>query len=209
MSERQMSIAALKSAKQKAFAVPTLAEASPKYAEIIERRQNLLTELSSTDAEAARVEVQVRSGPRELRRAKVAELVGDQVSAVAVPTPERLMELRQHVRALKDAVSVLDQRIGEERTRASIIICDQIRPEHHRRAREMCLRLLKLHEAMLSYAELTEALNAEDVSWSHMGPAQLLALGGPRDSQSRMAIWLREMVQAGHLDATEIPQALR
>ncbi|MDN4982306.1 hypothetical protein QY049_03590 [Bradyrhizobium sp. WYCCWR 13022] len=204
-----MPVAALKSAKQKDFTIPSLAEASPKYAEMIARRQQLLTDASSTDAEIARVEVQIRGVPRELRRAKVAELVGDQIPDAPSATPERLRELQQHARALKDAVSVLDTRIGQERTNASVAICNQVREEHHRRAREVCLKLIDLRQSMLAYAELIDALNAEDVAWSYLGPAQLLALGNPRDNQSRMAIYLRQMVEAGHLDATEVPQAIR
>ncbi|MEK9284736.1 MULTISPECIES: hypothetical protein [unclassified Bradyrhizobium] len=154
------------------------------------------------------MEVQVRGAPRELRRAKVAELVGDQVPNSPEATPERLRELQQHARALKDAVKVLEDRLGHERTAASVIVCNQVREEHSRRARETCLKLLELHAAMLAYAELVDALNAEDIAWSYLGPAQLLALGNPRDNSLDWRFtsgkWSRP-----DMDVTELPQALR
>src|SRR5262249_48250477 len=140
---------------------------------------------------------------------KIAELIGDRLPDTAIPTRERLAELQQHARALKEAVAVLEGRISQERLAASALVCDQVSEEHRRRAREISLRLLDVREAMLGYVKLVDLLNSEDIAWSHIGPAQVLALGDPHDRQSRLALYLRQMAEAGHLDATEIPEAIR
>jgi chaperonin cofactor prefoldin len=208
-----MALAAIKSKNtdNTDFAVPSLAEASPEYAALIARKEGLFDQKATTEREIARLGDVLRALPRALQQAKIAELVGDQVPQGESPRPsiERLNELKQHVHAIDKAIEVIESRISTERGRASAVICDHVRDEHRRRAREVCLRLLHLREAMLSYSDLAEELNDKDVSWARLSPSQLLTLGHPRDPQSQTAYYLRTMVKAGFLDQNEIPKQIR
>jgi hypothetical protein len=208
-----MALAAIKmkSTENTEFAVPSLAEASPEYAALVARKEGLFDQKATTEREIARLGGVLRTLPRVLQQAKIAELVGDQVPQGESPRPsiERLNELKQHLHAIDQAIPVIESRITIERGRASLIICDQVRDEHRRRAREVCLRMLHLREAMLSYSDLAEELNDKDVSWARLSPSQPLFCGHPREQQSQLAYYLRTMVKTGFLDQNEVPKAIR
>jgi hypothetical protein len=142
-----MALAAIKSkntTESTEFAVPSLAEASPEYAALVARKAGLFDQKATTEKEIARLADVLRTLPRALQQVRIAELVGDEVPQGESPRPsiERLNELKQHVHAIDQALLVIESRITIERGRASLIICDQVRDEHRRRAREVCLRLL-------------------------------------------------------------------
>ncbi|SFH82446.1 hypothetical protein [Bradyrhizobium sp. cf659] len=205
-----MAVAALKSAKRE-FVVPSLSEASPQYAKLLTRRNELQAQRATTDAEIRRLVTALQSTPRELHRTKIAELLGDQVPHGAEPAPsrEQLNELRQHLSAIDEAVSLIETRIAQERIKASAVVCDQVQDEHRRRVRDICFKLIELREAMLAYSQLVDTFNDEDIAWSRLLPSQLLALGNPRDRQSEAALYLRAAVKSGFLDQNEVPEAVR
>ncbi|NYG49855.1 hypothetical protein GGD67_007354 [Bradyrhizobium sp. IAR9] len=205
-----MAVAALKSAKRE-FAVPSLSEASPHYAKLVTRRDELHVQRAATDAEIHRLVGAMRTAPRALHRAKIAELVGDPApdGEAPVPSRERLNELRQHLSAIDEAISLIETGIAQERIKASVVVCEQAQDEHRRRVREMCFKLIELREAMLDYSELVDSFNAEDIAWSRLSPSQLLVLGNPRDRQSEAALYLRAAVKSGFLDQKEVPEAIR
>ncbi|MBB4257294.1 hypothetical protein [Bradyrhizobium sp. CIR3A] len=205
-----MAVAALKSAKRE-FAVPSLSEASPQYAKLLTLRDELHAQRRATDGEIVRLVGALRSAPKALHRAKIAQLLGDQEpeSEASAPSRERLNELRQHLSAIDEAISLNDTRIAQERIKASAVVCDQVQDEHRRRVRDICFRLIDLRETMLSYSQLVDTFNDEDIAWSRLSPSQLLALGNPRDRQSEVALYLRAAVKSGFLVQNEVPEAIR
>jgi hypothetical protein len=206
-----MKSAAMKSRTEPEFAIPSLGEASPEYAALVARKEGLFAQKGTTEREIARVVEVLRTLPRALHQAKIAEMVGDQVPQSESPHPsiERLNELKQHLRAIDQAILVIDSRLSTARTKASTVICDRVKDEHRRRVRDVCFRLINLREAMLSYSQMTEELTDKDVSWASLSPSQLFVLGHPLDSQSSAARYLREMVRTGFLDQKEVPDLIR
>jgi hypothetical protein len=191
------------------FVVPSLAAVSPTYASLVERKANLLALKAEAEATLARDETAYRGRPSQMSE-KVAVLVGDLAPGDSrYPTGASIREQQLSIAALNQAISVIDQRISAERSKASLVVCDQVRGEHRRLVRQMCAKLIDLREAMLAYSHLVDALNAEDVAWASLGPSQLLALGNPIDSQSRLAMYLREKAKEGFLDLNEIPAKIR
>lgn len=205
-----MAVAALKSAKRE-FAVPSLSEASPQYAKLVLRKEELHAERAATDKEIVRIAKALRTAPQVLHRAKIAELLGDQIPGGETPAPsrERLNELRQHIIAIDEALSLIETRITQERIKASAVVCDQVHDEHRRRVRDICFKLIDLREAMLSYSQLADTFNDEDIAWSRLSPMPLLVLGNPRDRQSAAALYLREAYKSGFIDQKELPEAIR
>ncbi|BBC00200.1 hypothetical protein BE61_56560 [Bradyrhizobium elkanii USDA 61] len=201
--------AALKSAKQE-FLVPTLSEASPQYAELAQRKRDLLAQKVTIEADISRTSKALRAPAAPRINAEVARLIGDEVpSDGSYPSRQRLGELQQQLRELNAAIAIIESRLGIERGKTSMLICDQVRDEHRRRARDVCFKLLELREAMLAYTELADALNEREIAWGSLSPSQLLALGHPLDPQSRTAIYLRSMVSHGFLDTNEVPAKIR
>jgi hypothetical protein len=189
----------------KEFIVPTLAEASPNYAELVARKTSLFDAKQVAHAQLVRDEAAYRARPSQMSE-KVAVLVGDCAPGEsAYPTAAKIREQQTNLAAIDQAISVIDKRLSAERGRASLMVCDQVRGEHRRLVRDMCARLMDLRESMLAYQILADDLNDKDIAWSPLSPSQLLALGHPLDSQSRLAIYLRDKAKDGFLDAKEIP----
>jgi hypothetical protein len=191
------------------FKVPSLAEASPAYAELVARKAALLTTKQEAEAQLARDEAAYRSRPSQMSE-KVAVLVGDCAPGEsAYPTGARIREQQINLAAINQAVSVIDTRISAERGRASLVVCDQVRGEHRRLVRDVCFKLIELREYMAAYSAFADTLNDQDIAWGSLLPSQLLALGHPLDPQSRTAIYLREKVKDGFLDPKEVPAKIR
>ncbi|MEH2477530.1 hypothetical protein V1282_000887 [Nitrobacteraceae bacterium AZCC 2146] len=191
------------------FIVPSLAEASPAYAELVARKTNLLASLQDAETQLRRDEVAFRARPSQMSE-KVAVLVGDVApGGSAYPTAALIREQQVMIAAIKQAKSVIETRLSAERGKASLAVCDQVRGEHRRLVRDMCAKLMDLRESMLAYQTLADALNDKDIAWSPLSPSQLLALGHPLDSQSRLAMYLRDKAKDGFLDLKEIPAKFR
>lgn len=191
------------------FVVPSLAEASPAYAELVARKAALLAAKQDAEAQLSRDNVAYRARPSQMSE-KVAVLVGDCAPGDSpYPTAARIREQQVNLAAINQAVSVIDTRISAERGRASLVVCDQVRGEHRRLVRDMCLKLIELRESMAAYAVFADTLNDRDIAWSSLSPSQLLVLGHPLDPQSRTATYLREKVKDGFLDPMEVPAKIR
>ena len=202
---------AAKSPTKPEFSIPSLCEASPEYAALIARKEGLFAQKATTEKEIALVVKALRTMPPAERHSKaVADLVGDHVSNGKSPRPsrERLNERQQHLNAIDKALRVINSRIANERSKASAVVCDLVHDEHRRRVRDVCFKLLELREAMLSYSQMVDELNDQDVQWSRLSPSQLLVLGEPRGPNSPAAHYLRAMVKTGFLDRNEVPKAI-
>jgi len=195
--------------KEREFSVPSLSEASPQYAELAGRKTALLAQKVATEADISRIKKEMGK-PRPLPySAKVAELIGEPVTEASEPLANQRRELEKHLHAINQAIAVVESRLSIERGKASLIICDQVRDEHRRLARDVCFKLIDLRQAMLAYSEFADALNDGDIAWSSLSPSQLLALGHPLDPQSRTALHLRSMVANGFLDKDEVPKQIQ
>jgi hypothetical protein len=206
-----MALAAKSPTKQE-FTIPSLCDASAEYAALVARKDGLFAQKATTEKEIAGLVKALRTVPHAERHSKaVAELVGDHLPNSESPRPsrERLNELQQHLNAIDKAIRVIDSRIGTERSKASAVVCDLVQDEHRRRVRDVCFKLIELREAMLSYSQMVDELNDQDVQWSRLSPSQLLVLGEPRSPQSPAAHYLRTMVKTGFLDPSEVPKAIR
>src|SRR6188472_3764366 len=121
-----MAFAAVKT-KEREFTVPSLAEASPQYAELAARKTTLLAQKLEVEAEILRVFRALRAPAARTYSDRVAELIGEEVpSGDAVrPTQGRLIERERHLQSITQAIAVIESRLGSERGKASLIICDQ------------------------------------------------------------------------------------
>jgi hypothetical protein len=54
-------------------------------------------------------------------------------------------------------------RIDRAHQLASAAICAKIKPEHDRLAREICVKLIAVHNAMTEYGQLASQLNTVDI----------------------------------------------
>jgi hypothetical protein len=205
-----MRLIALKPVKTEEITVPAVADTSREYTELVGRRDELIAKRAAIKSRIELMDRQLRDLPAAQRHTRVAELLDfGKAQAEPPPSQERVNELRADLAALEDALPIIQSRIDRAHQEASAAICTKIKPEHDRRAREICIKLLALHTAMSEYGQLANKMNGADLMWAHLEPAMPLAFGHPSDPYSVIGIHLRRMAEAGHIERNEIPEALR
>ncbi len=197
------------------FAVPTLDEASPPYADQLARQQDLQNRLALAEQEQTTLRARIgASGVTATDAAKavrVAELLDDAGGSdqLAVGLDRaRLDELDRAIGDMKTALPELHKRVAAARGAASTKICEQVRPEHQRLARAICGKLVELHTAVADYTTLADDLNAHDVAWTTLTPAHPIFFGQPNDKNGPIAAYLRQAVQEGNFEAKNMPLEL-
>jgi hypothetical protein len=146
--------------------------------------------------------------PTDPAAARVAELMGEPPPKIVPERREILARLAKEAFDLKGALSLLDNRILVERTRAAAIVREVMAPEWQRRLRAVCAALLAVHDANESLVDLATAMDEAGAASSAMQPQPPAWLGSPHDSHSQLAYWLREAAAAGVIKAGEIPRGL-
>ncbi|PVE26436.1 hypothetical protein DC522_01345 [Microvirga sp. KLBC 81] len=196
------------------FLVQSLEELSPTYAALVKKQREIHNEINQIRAETEAVKNEIlehKANPTVTpQQQRVAEILGDEIAPKAgAELPTRLQALTKRRSDLDAAQVELTRRISEERGRASRLVCDQVRDHHKQLVKNICEKLLVLHEAHIAYAQFTNALSAEDVAWTALHPMFPSLLGNPHDNQSRAALYLREAAQNGFISRDDIPKELR
>lgn len=180
------------------FRVLTLAEASSDYAALAEKRGDLLAERASLESEKLDLERKIAADTTPEMRPSVAELLGDPASGKAMMR-KRLAEIIGRLRDLEAAIEIVGRRIGEARTKASLIVSEAAKPEYGRRVAAICRALEAVAAARAEYAELVDQFERNDISWLRLMPFQPSFLGDPRDGH--LAQYIQEAKTAGYYDA--------
>lgn len=177
------------------FRVPSLAEASPDYAALIDKRQELLTQQSALTAERNELIRKIEEAPAPAMRPGVAALLGETSdSTTALRT--RLSEVQRTLSDIDAALEVIRQRLAVARTGASKTICTAARPEYGRRVAALCEALWAVSAARAAYDDLRDEFERLDVSWGSLGPVSLGFLGDARDGHVHR--FIREAKEAGY-----------
>lgn len=183
--------------KSASYRVPSLADVSAEYAELVTKRAALQTRQAQAASERREVLRQIEAAPEPAYRPGVAQLLGEQGDSTSAMR-ERLKELTALDRDLTQAIEVLRQRIQTARTTASREACALIKPEYGRRVTALCDALKATAAARASYDELRDQLDAEDIAWGSLVPMVPNFLGDPRDGHIQR--YLKEAKEAGYGD---------
>lgn len=140
---------------------------------------------------------------------RVAELLGKAPPKVAPTKRDRLEAMAMESRALRSALDLLENQARVERQRCEAEIRAGILPEYKNRLRAIADALKGAHKASLSLSELTGELEKAGVSIMAFNARAPGFLGSPRDTNSMVAHWFRDMVTEGVIKPNEIPAELR
>jgi hypothetical protein len=201
----------------------SLIDACPEYREALARQTAIAQQLADVKRHLAPVAESVRNGGTPPVPASTASAAVDRPGArsilrsvgIAAPEPISSREtaytrLNHEARDLEEALEVAGQEADRARFSASATVCDAVRPEFRRRAHAVGLALIELGHAVEAHLELEDALIRERVYWSQLGPfGARQYVGRPRDPNSNLWIWLRELVRLGHLAQADIPPEWR
>lgn len=192
-----MSLLGKKATPAISFAVPSLSDASPEYAALIDKQRELQAEQAALGKERRELEKRIRSEPKREYTSRVAEILGEQVDDGNLPR-KRLAEGTARERDLETAIEVLRQRLRVARTAASQAVIALAKPEYAKVVGAMAKALRELDDAHRAYTDLVDQFVAEDVAWTGLGVMTPHFLGSAREPERHVARWLRDAKEAGY-----------
>jgi predicted nucleic acid-binding Zn-ribbon protein len=202
-----------RNAVAKPFAVSSLHDASPGYAEAKALTQRLVDKVSALEREDDDLRHRLNNTNSQDRamNSRVAELLGDEVDEA---NPEvdgihaRLKQNGAERRDLRTAIDVARDRMSRARFDASRTICAEVEPEYRARVKALAEALAAAHRAHADVVSLLGAIDAADVARPVLFDAgrALAMLGLPNDPHSRLAAWFRETAAAGLIEPATVPK---
>jgi len=190
-------MAILKKKATDAFGVPSLAEASPEYAALLQKQAELQARQSTLRDQRREVEREIAAQPVTTTRvsARVAELLGDEPDS-APNLQRRLADVRGAERDVEDAIEIVRRRLADARGMASVAVCTAVRPEYARPVKAMVSAVSALQDARADYDALVDDLVANDVAWTSLVPMHPTFCGDRHDGH--LTRYLRDAKEAGY-----------
>lgn len=181
--------------KTEQYRVPSLAEASTEYAELLAKRAKLLAQQTEVKRERHELLRQIEEAPAPAYRPGVAALLGEGAETTFAART-RVTELATLDADIAQAIEVIRQRLQAARTAASKEVCIIVRPEYGRRVAAICEALKVVREARAAYDDLRHQFEDEDIAWTSLTPLVPTFLGDARDGHIER--YLKEAKEAGY-----------
>lgn len=181
------------------FRVPALSDLDPVYKDFENRRSLLIDKQTTNTREQRSLEEKLATRPPAQYSQKVAELLGESSSGGETEhgLAEKLKTLRAEAIDIEKALSVINQRLEEQRTNANKLVVEACRKEYGRRVAGVVHALQGVAAARSSYDELRFQLEDLDIRWSTLGPMSLGFLGEANDGHVQRVV--REAREAGYV----------
>lgn len=193
-----MKLALLKKTTAEPYRIPSLAEADPKLAALLQRQSDLYALQSKLNSELRDLQKQIDvvgdKGPRV--SASIAELLGDEADSGPV-LRKQAADIRAKLDDVETAIEIVRRRLSDAKGPASLAVCQIVKPEYGRRVAVVAKALETLAAARADYDDLRNQFEAEDVQWTHLVPISLGFLGDPRDGH--IPRFMREVKEAGYV----------
>jgi chromosome segregation ATPase len=183
--------------KKPDFAIPSLADSSPEYAELLAKRASLSARQSELSAEKRRLEKEIRTAPQKEYSARVAALLGEPEDETEHTPRRRVREIGTEFADIESALSVLADRIRSAKSSASGKVRAAAKPEYARRVQAMAKAIEALKDARDEYVALIDDFVANDVEWTALVPLQPNFCGDRHDGN--LERWLRAAREAGYV----------
>jgi hypothetical protein len=191
-------VAILKKKSADEFVVPSLAEASPEFAALLQKQSDLHTLQSKLIGERREIQKQIdavgNNGPRV--SAGVAELLGDEADSGPM-LAKQAADIHAKLADVEIAIEIVRRRLSDAKGPASLAVCQIAKQEYGRRVGAVVKALEALAAARAEYDDLRNQFDAEDVSWTSLIPMSLGFLGDRHDGHLTRAV--REMKEAGYV----------
>jgi hypothetical protein len=214
------------SKKATTTAIPTRREVDAEFAEQCDQLAALREDQRVDRAEARQLAVKqdaerstavgrdgdrsTPSAPKTARQERAERLLTGEPSVDVQTDQARLSALIERIGDRDAAIDLLGAKIAVSGRRASHKIVEQVAGQHKALVADFCAKLIELHEANKSYHRLVDTLNDDGVAWTALHPMQSLHIAGqPSDRYGNVALYLREAVAHGFIDASVVPPELR
>jgi hypothetical protein len=138
----------------------------------------------------------------------LGDVAAPEPAPVEMPAPSRfeiLNEMHSKVKDYDAALLILAKKIEQERRAASIIIVADLEPIHRALAEDLLKAFLALHEANLRYADFTDHVNQDRISWGSIDSMSPWFIGHPRSRDSQLSQYLNDACELGYLPRVKLP----
>lgn len=191
-------MAILKKAAAEPYRIPSLAEASPEFAALLHKQNDLYALQSKLNGELRDMQKQIdATGDRSPRvSTRVAELLGDAPDSAPM-LRKQAADIRKELADVEAAIEIVRRRLTEAKGPASVAACQISKPEYGRRVVAVVRALETLAEARADYDDLRNQFEAEDIAWTALVPMSLGFLGDRHDGHLTRAV--KEMREAGYV----------
>ncbi|MBX4993851.1 chromosome segregation ATPase [Rhizobium binae] len=185
--------------KTENFRVPPLSELDPVYKDLENRRSLLIDKQTANTREQRGVEERLATRPPAQYSQNVAELLGEAGTGEESEHGllDKLKTLRAEAADIDKALSVINQRLEEQRIQANKLVVEASRKEYGRRVAAIVHALEGVAAARAGYDELRFQFEDLDIRWSTLGPMSLGFLGEANDGQIQRVI--REAKDLGYV----------
>jgi seryl-tRNA synthetase len=193
-----MKLASLKKIAAEQYRIPSLAEASPEYAALLQKQADLLARQAELTTERRKLQKQIDAaadkGPRV--SARIAELLGDDADSSPL-LRKQAADIRDQLADVEAALEIVRRRLTDAKGPASRAVCQIVKPEYGKRVAAVAKALETLAEARADYDDLRNQFEIEDVAWTSLIPMSLGFLGEPRDGH--IPRFMRDAKEAGYV----------
>jgi hypothetical protein len=190
--------------------IPTLCEALPELGEAINVRERIQAECNDAKIKAAELRSEMSRGViRDPRDPIVAAILAGEKPPEPVGDAKRLGELLRRIEDLNVALDAQRSKINRLESRASVAICERLRPEHDKLAGAVCAKLLELYDLNVKYTELLDGIADAGASTGSLPILQSLLLEHPKYRDSAIGYSFRDAAKQGHMSVKQIPEPLR
>jgi hypothetical protein len=191
--------------------IPTPAELHPRIVELVSKRNILQAQKAAKVSEAAIIRARIQNAPSNGNEDenRVRAILGEAPVPTTAPDMERLDELLKDIHALNSAIGILDNEIHNQRNIGSRLVCEAIQPEVTKRAKAFAKALIDLHAANIEYDSYLDEVENTGTNISSLNRIFLSYLGSARDPCGAYHYSMRDFVDAGYLERSEMPKAIR
>ncbi|MCX7308979.1 MAG: hypothetical protein NTZ72_13965 [Afipia sp.] len=191
--------------------IPTPEDLSPALREKQKQRREIAATINIKKHEATIIAARIankKENPGNVDSNRMKRLLNQETDEDVLPDREQLNKLRQELETLDSALRAIDGSILNEKITASVLVCDNVRQEHTRLAKQFATKLLALHSAHEEYANFVEAVDDTGTRTGSLGVIHPTFLGSPRDHSGCYHFALRDFADAGHISRTDIPESV-
>ncbi|TIL56725.1 MAG: hypothetical protein E5Y79_28385 [Mesorhizobium sp.] len=179
------------------YRVLSQAEALPELGSLLEKENDISNSVRADRAELKLLERELAVDDTPEVHPDVAALLGDSPSSKASKR-KAIADIRHRIAVGETALVEIQKRRRLLETKASLAVCDAVRPEIGKRVAAL---VAALQAADMAHGELNElilAVEAEGVSWASLGPIRPFFMGDHRDAARRVATYIKDVRDAGY-----------
>ena len=180
---------------------------------VITEKKNLL---SALNAESATIRADIATtnarmletpNPGTSAANRIRAKLGQALLPDAEPDLERIKKQRIDLHDVNSAIAILHSEIEKQKTIASRMICDELRPEVTRLGKNFAKAFQNLHAAHSEYNQFLDSVEDTGAAVSPLGRVWPSSLGHPREVSGGYYWGFKEFLEAGLIE--HVPSSVR